>query len=155
LTQRMGFRRSLVPIQPRGHRKAWRDDESQHLLATPTILQYHTRSTTAGPWFSPAPCTLHDMANGLTPAPDLWHSQRGNTHDRNAHDQKTDYFHRRPGNRRGSFDDLDRLFVVTDSLLAAYAEIATDSDTEAEEEQWLRVISVEMLLDRAWLSGSR
>jgi hypothetical protein len=41
-------------------------------------------------------------------------------------------------------ENLAHLFVVTNSLLAAYAEMATDSDREAEAEQWLRAASVDI-----------
>ncbi|HCB58250.1 MAG TPA: hypothetical protein DEP82_10115 [Arthrobacter bacterium] len=47
---------------------------------------------------------------------------------------------------------LARAFVVTDRLSAAYAEMAADSHREAEAEEWLTAVSVDMPLDDAWLS---
>jgi hypothetical protein len=46
-----------------------------------------------------------------------------------------------------SSEDLARPFVMTDSLLAADAEMATDSDAEAEAEQRLGAVSVGVPLD--------
>jgi|BogFormECP12_OM1_1039635.scaffolds.fasta_scaffold125793_2 hypothetical protein len=48
-----------------------------------------------------------------------------------------------------SIDDLDRPSVVTDHLLAAYAEMATDSDRETEAEQSLGAVFVGTSLDEA------
>jgi len=51
---------------------------------------------------------------------------------------------------RGRFlDDLARFFVVTDRLPGAYAEMATDSDREAEAVEWLGALPVGTPLDEA------
>jgi hypothetical protein len=54
-----------------------------------------------------------------------------------------------------SLEDLARPFVVTNTLLAAYAEMAADSDRQAEAEQWLGAFSANTPLAKAWLSGSQ
>jgi hypothetical protein len=46
-------------------------------------------------------------------------------------------------------EDLARFFVVTDRLPAAYAEMATDSDREAEAVEWLGALPVGTPLDEA------
>jgi len=48
-----------------------------------------------------------------------------------------------------SLEDFTRSFVVTDSLFAAYAEMATDNDREAEADQWLAAAPVGAPLDEA------
>jgi hypothetical protein len=40
------------------------------------------------------------------------------------------------GNIGKFLEDLARPFVVTDSLSAAYAEMATDTEREAEADEW-------------------
>jgi hypothetical protein len=50
---------------------------------------------------------------------------------------------------------LVRPLVLTDSPVAAYADMAADSDCEAEAGEWLGAVSVELLLNNACLSGSR
>jgi len=52
---------------------------------------------------------------------------------------------------RTSREELDRPIVVTDSLLAAYAEMATDHDREDEAELWLGALAVNAPLDEAGL----
>jgi hypothetical protein len=38
-------------------------------------------------------------------------------------------------------EDLARPFVVTDSLSAAYAEMSTDKDRDAEAEEWCEALA--------------
>ncbi len=44
------------------------------------------------------------------------------------------------GNIGKFLEDLARPFVVTDSLSAAYAEMAADTDREAEADEWCEAL---------------